>query len=85
MPTGKSGDYSRDHTTENYPLQMYLSYANSIGLAIERRCKDYPPRRPADFGRICHQEVNLALHRMRTVSGTMRQMAINRREQNPDI
>jgi hypothetical protein len=46
---------------------------------------DYPPKRPADFKRIAHQEVNRAMERMRLVSGTVRQMVLNREGRNPDI
>lgn len=79
MPAKRPGSYDRDHRTINYPAEMYISYAKSIGLAIERRCMDYPPKRPHDFRRICEQEVDRAMTRMRTVSGTVRQMIENQK------
>ena len=78
-------EYSRDHHGPRYSVDTYISYAKSIGMAIERRCIDYPPRRPADFSRICQQEVDRAMHRLRTVGATMRQMSINKTKQDPDI
>ena len=83
MPRAKA-EYSRDHHGPRYSVDTYVSYAKSIGLAIERRCIDYPPRRPADFSRICQQEVDRAIHRLRTVSGTVRQMSLNRSQQGAD-
>lgn len=85
MSTNRPGVYRNDHTVNNYPPDMYINYAKSIGLAIERRCMDYPPKRPADFKRIAHQEVNRAMERMRLVSGTVRQMVLNREGRNPGI
>ena len=85
MPADRPGMYRRDHTVTNYPAEMYINYAKSIGLAIERRCMDYPPRRPADFARICRQEVDRAMTRIRTVSGTVRQMHLNKSLSDPDI
>ena len=85
MPARREGVYDRSHTLTNYPKEMYINYAKSIGLAIERRCMDWPPRRPADFRRICEQEVNRAMDRIRTVSGTVRQMHLNKSQQDPDI
>ena len=71
-------EYNRDHHGPKYSVDTYISYAKSIGIAIERRCIDYPPKRPADFSRICHQEVDNAMRRLRIVSGTVNQMMINR-------
>ena len=65
---------------DSYPVDVYISYAKSIGLAIERRCMDNPPRRPADFWRICNQEIDIARWRMRRVSGQIRQMAATKPE-----
>ena len=84
MPRARS-EYNKDHHGPRYSVDTYISYAKSIGLAIERRCKDYPPHRPADFSRICRQEVDRALQRLRTVSGTISQMSLNRSQQKPDI
>ena len=77
MPRTRA-EYSRDHHGPRYSADTYISYAKSIGLAIERRCRDFPPDRPADFSRICRQEVDNALRRLRTVGGTVRQMSLNR-------
>ena len=76
--TKRRAEYSRHHIGPEYSVDTYISYAKSIGLAIERRCIDYPPKRPVDFSRICRQEVDNALRRLRTVSGTVNQMIINR-------
>ena len=51
---------------------MYLNYARSIGLGIERRVMDNPPRRPADFWQSVFAEVDMARWRMRNVSGEIR-------------
>ena len=59
---------------DEYPLEVYVSYAKSIGLAIERRCRDNPPRRPAEFWRICLDEVDVARWRMRNVTGQIRKI-----------
>ena len=69
---GRAPDHGRWHIHSNYPPQVYISYAKSIGLAIERRVMSYPPRRPSDFWRICQQEVDVARWRMRNVSGQVR-------------
>lgn len=66
---------SYHHKHASYSVDVYLNYAKSIGLAIERRCMDTPPRRPADFWRICTQEIDSARWRMRKVSGQVRKLA----------
>jgi len=68
MPTGKAKGYPE------YSSEMYIAYAKSIGLAIERRVMDSPPRRPAEFWRICSDEINVARWRMRNVSGQIRKL-----------
>ena len=60
---------------DSYPVDVYISYAKSIGLAIERRVMDSPPRRPAEFWRICGDEVDTARWRMRHVTGQIRKLA----------
>ena len=57
---------------DDYPVDCYISYARSIGLAIERAVIDNPPRRPAEFWRICDNEIKSARWRMRTVNGQIR-------------
>ena len=63
----------RHEIHDSYPVDMYLSYAKSIGLAIERRVMDNPPRRPAEFWRMCTDEIDVARWRMRKISGQIRQ------------
>ena len=62
---------SRHENHESYPADLYISYAKSIGLAIERRVMDNPPRRPAEFWRVCQDELDAARWRMRNVTGTI--------------
>ena len=59
----------------DYPVEVYTSYARSIGLAIERRVRDEPPKRPAEFWRICAAEIDVARWRMRNVTGQIRKAA----------
>ena len=66
--------HGRWHIHDEYPAEVYISYAKSIGIAIERRIMDYPPKRPSDFWRICRQEVDVARWRMRNVSGQIREL-----------
>ena len=63
----------KHHVHPEYPVDVYLSYAKSIGLAIERRVMSNPPRRPAEFWRICEAEIDVARWRMRNVTGQIRQ------------
>ena len=63
------GQSSKHEVHPIYPVDVYLSYAKSIGLAIERRVMSNPPRRPADFWRICQAEIDVARWRMRNVTG----------------
>ena len=66
---------SADHSLfAEYPPDVYVNYARSIGLAIERRVIDSPPRRPADFWRICNSEIDVARWRMRNVTGQIRKV-----------
>ena len=65
----------KHHNHDDYPVEVYISYAKSIGLAIERRCRDNPPRRPANFWRICLEEVDVARWRMRNVTGQIRKIS----------
>ena len=58
----------------DFPPDMYISYAKSIGLAIERRVMNNPPRRPAEFWRICADEIDAARWRMSNVSGQIRKL-----------
>ena len=66
---------------DQFPVDVYLNYAKSIGLAIERRVLEEPPRRPAEFWRICQSEVNVARWRMRHVTGQVRKA----RTTKPDV
>ena len=61
-----------DHA--HYSVDIYLSYAKSIGLGIERRVMNSPPRRAADFWRMCSDEIDVARWRMRNVSGQIRKL-----------
>ena len=72
MPEGPT--YGKWYHHEDYSLDTYVAYAKSIGLAIERRCLDNPPKRPADFWRICRNEVDVARWRMRNCSGQIRKL-----------
>ena len=69
MPTADHSVYT------DYPADVYISYARSIGLAIERRVADMPPRRPADFWQICFKEIDVARWRMRNVTGQIRKVS----------
>ena len=64
----------RHETYTDYPVEVYANYAKSIGLAIERRVRDNPPRRPADFWRVCLSEIDVARWRMRNVTGQIRKV-----------
>ena len=67
---------SADHSKhDSYPVDCYISYARSIGLGIERRVMDNPPRRPADFWQSVFAEVDVARWRMRNVSGQIRKLS----------
>ena len=66
---------SADHSKhDSYPVDCYISYARSIALGIERQVIDNPPRRPADFWRMCEKEIGVARWRMRNVSGQIRKL-----------
>ena len=62
----------------DYSVDTYLSYAKSIGLAIERRVMSHPPRRPAEFWRICSDEIDVARWRMRNVTGQIRKATVSK-------
>ena len=66
------GGYDRYHYGKDYSVDIYINYAKAIGLAIERRVMDSPPKRPADFWRLCRDEIDVARWRMRNVSGQIR-------------
>ena len=66
---------------DQFSADVYLSYAKSIGLAIERRVMSNPPRRPAEFWRICSDEIDVARWRMRHVTGQVRKA----RTTKPDV
>lgn len=72
---GKQARGGRHENFEAYPEAMYISYAKSIGLGIERRVMNSPPRRAADFWRMCADEIDVARWRMRNVSGEIRKAA----------
>ena len=57
---------------DDYPIEVYINYAKSIGVGIERRVISNPPRRPADFWRMCSHEIDVARWRMRHVTGEIR-------------
>ena len=59
----------------SYPREMYVNYAKSIGLGIERRVMNEPPRRPAEFWQMVFAEVDVARWRMRHASGDIRKAA----------
>ena len=73
MPGRKES--SKHELYPEYSVDTYLSYAKSIGLAIERRVTDNPPRRPASFWRICEEEIDVARWRMRNCSGQIRKLS----------
>lgn len=58
----------------DYPEGMYLAYAKSIGLGIERRVMDNPPKRPAEFWRMCTAEIDTARWRMRMVNQSIKKI-----------
>ena len=59
---------------DSYSVDCYINYARSIALAVERRVMDNPPRRPAEFWRICDDELASARWRMRHVTGQIRKL-----------
>lgn len=63
---------TRNEYREDYPEGVYIAYAKSIGLGIERRVMDCPPGRPAEFWRMCAAEIDSARWRMRNVNGQIR-------------
>lgn len=65
----------RHESHADYSPDVYISYAKSIGLGIERRVMNSPPRRPADFWRMCTEEIDVARWRMRNVTGQIRKAA----------
>lgn len=67
-----SNPHHREH--RDYPVDCYINYARSIGLAIERSVTDYPPKDSSEFWRICEREVKVARWRMRDVSGQIRKI-----------
>lgn len=69
------------HVVDDYPVDVYVSYAKSIGLAIERRVIANPPRRPAEFWRICGDEIDNARWRMRKLSRQIRKVGAT----EPDV
>ena len=73
MAMGRSGHKHEVHA--DYSADVYISYAKSIGLAIERRVMNSTPRRPAEFWRICSEEIDVARWRMRNVTGQIRKAA----------
>ena len=73
MAMAYSGYKHENHA--DYSADVYISYAKSIGLGIERRVMNSPPRRPADFWRMCTEEIDVARWRMRNVTGQIRKAA----------
>ena len=67
-------NYGRHDREDSFSVDIYVSYAKSIGLAIERRVIDNPPRRPAEFWRMCTDEIDVARWRMRHVTGTFKKL-----------
>ena len=60
---------------QDYSLDTYVAYTKSVAVAMERRLLDLKPRRPAVYWRWFHEEVAIAQHRMRTVSGEIRKLS----------
>lgn len=79
MAMARNGYRHENHA--GYSADVYLSYAKSIGLAIERRVMNSCPRRPAEFWRICTEEIDVARWRMRNVTGEIRKAAVTK----PDV
>ena len=66
--------YFHHRDQQDYPIDMYINYARSMGLSIERAVVDNPPSRPADFWKLVETEVNVARWRMRNVTGQIRKI-----------
>ena len=58
-------------TAPHYPVDVYINYARSMFLEVERRVIENPPRRPAEFWRIVEQERDRARARLRLVQATV--------------
>ena len=60
----------RHEDAPHYPVDVYINYARAMFLEVERRVKDNPPRRPADFWRMvdkCRDESRARLRKVQAV------------------
>lgn len=51
----------------DYPVDVYINYARSMFLEVERQVIENPPRRPAEFWRLVDQARDRARARLRRV------------------
>lgn len=66
--------YGQHWKSEAYGRECYVSYTKSVCLAMERRLMDLTPRRSAIFWRWFDEEIAIAKHRMKMVSGQISQL-----------
>jgi len=69
--------------SHRYPQEMYLSYARSIHLEVERRVRGKEQMTPSEFGNICRWETDRAMKRMIAVTGTVKRAAVS--EEDADL
>lgn len=53
------------HTAPDYSVDVYINYARSVFLDVERRVIDNPPSRPASFWRLVDEATQRARWRMK--------------------
>lgn len=54
-----------------YPVDVYINYARSIFLDVERQVLENPPARPAEFWRKVEDATNRAKQRLRKVAAVI--------------
>lgn len=66
-------DEIKEAKRKGYPAEMYVSYARSVSLAMERRLLDLVPENDYVFWEWFIDEVNIGRERMRVISRTVRE------------
>ena len=55
----------------HYPVDVYINYARSMFLEVERNVIENPPRRPAEFWRLVEDTQRRSAMRLRRVQATI--------------
>ena len=55
----------------HYPVDVYINYARSMFLEVERNVIENPPRRPAEFWRLVEDIQQRSAMRLRRVQATI--------------